>query len=573
MHFYDVGYGSYEDSSYYQYCHETAFTKEQFDQIIEDCLVEALHTTFPSHEGHHWYWPPNFSDVLGTHAFHNAVKKRGFTPIQFHQRWDCMGWGAIDDPSDWSESNKEILDRLLPRIPKHPRANIRPLPPHIGFGFTSKEPIPADLAAMGYRYEQQGYYHNYFFTPQAPYWPVQYPFDSYKMRRNTPHVLDGFSPNLNKKLHAGHLKGLVIAAALKSINSLSPVAMLGASLGIQEGAREELERWYKLAKYEPYKIFLDTELPPPKIPLIDGEGEYAGCKLWMGPNGPVVIYKSDGKPTYAAHDLAFSQDPDGWAPTVYLTGAEQKEHFKSLGLGDKHHSIGLLLGSDGTKMRSRDGNVVTAAELFEAVKAKLRPIDLPAPMCACYHPQSEHLPEGMPGPKCQAKSDCTCDGYKTHPDQTFTPTEKLAWNILVWQFGSAEKSSDTRFDLEQWSNPSSPGMQISYTYARFASVLWSKERLQRTEPDAEISKEPPEEVLPMLAMSQYYEFWLHKSREAMEPYILARYTYDLCLFMNDVYQKVRLSTAEGWTLKALSNLLTTLKWCMESLGMYTLETV
>ena len=164
-------------------------------------------------------------------------------------------------------------------------------------------------------------------------------------------VFDGFSPNLNKELHIGHLKNLVIASAITNITSAIPVAMLGAAKGINDSAVEAYKNWCSLANYNP-KIYFDIELPPTSKILVDGTNEYIGCKMF----NDGVIYKSNGESTYAAHDLSFAELV---SPDFYLTGQEQSTHFKSLGLGNKHIPMRLVLGKDGTKMKStikKDGD-------------------------------------------------------------------------------------------------------------------------------------------------------------------------------------------------------------------------
>lgn len=217
---------------------------------------------------------------------------------------------------------------------------IKPLPPRIGVGFTSIDPLKDP---QGYDHKPLRGFHNYHVTKKNWGWPEKLP-------ETKPRVIDGFSPNLNKKLHGGHLKNLAVANALANILGGKPVAMLGASLGIQEGALETYLDWCDLAGYQP-TIYLDTHLPPPSINFTDGTGEYEGCKMF----GDVVAIKSNGTPTYAYHDLAFAEDI---GPDFYLTGNEQKPHFASLGLGDKHLALGLILGPDGKKMRAQSKPMV-----------------------------------------------------------------------------------------------------------------------------------------------------------------------------------------------------------------------
>ena len=106
---------------------------------------------------------------------------------------------------------------------------IRPMQPKYGVGFTSSDPLPNDMV-KGYRYEHVGRHHNYHTTAERWGWPVKLEMNRDRM------VVDGFSPNLNKGLHVGHLRNLSLASALQKMTSAQPntkfVAMLGTSLGV-----------------------------------------------------------------------------------------------------------------------------------------------------------------------------------------------------------------------------------------------------------------------------------------------------------------------------------------------------
>lgn len=391
-----------------------------------------------------------------------------------------------------------------------------PIPTKFGYGFSASEPLPE---GHGYKYEKVGIYHNYYFTLQNYNWPEEL--------KHTSYVVDGFSPNLNKYLHAGHLKNLAVAAAVTNISAKGEaVAMLGASLGQKPGAYDDLMKWYELAGYEP-TIWKDTDLPTPNVPLIDGEGEYVGCKMYNG----VVIYKSDGKPTYAAHDLAFAEIAK---PDFYLTGAEQQEHFASIGLGQKHQPIGLLLGEDGKKMKStikkegEEANVASATELFDLIKNSL---------------------------------DTT-----PNPDQ-------LAWNILAWQFNSAAKHSNTKFNLKQWSNPNTGGLYISYTYAKMKSALKKAEVETVLENNPNAKAQVNENHLPVLGTMAYFTHAFNAAATLLEPHHLAHYAFGLAKTLAGLYAQEKFVGGDAGTLYVAYEATELLGDCMALLGMYPLESI
>jgi arginyl-tRNA synthetase len=331
-------------------------------------------------------------------------------------------------------------------------------------------------------------------------------------------VLDGFSPNLNKELHVGHLKNLCIAAAIANITQAKPVAMLGAANGVMDGALAKYQNWCKLAGYMP-AIHLDVELPSPTVPLTDGVGEYAGCKMM----GDVVIYKSSGAATYAAHDLSFAETVK---PDFYLTGEEQHPHFVSLGLGDKHLPMGLVLGSDAKKMRStvkqagETANGMTAEELISQIAAVIKPTENPM---------------------------------------------DLIWNVLAWQFNSAAVAKSTMLDVNGWCKITSPGIYITYTNAKVCKALTlagEADAGQMTLEDAQLC-----------GYASYFQYHWQNAIESKEPCHIAQFALKLAKKLAEVYGRKSIQNGEPGFIFALQYATKILQKCMTLLGMRVLEKV
>jgi arginyl-tRNA synthetase len=278
-------------------------------------------------------------------------------------------------------------------------------------------------------------------------------------------VLEGFAPNLNKKLHVGHLKNLAEANALTHIlHPCQPVAMLGASLGFMPGALEDLHSLFDFVEYHP-QICFDTDIANDLVTTTPGTGEYAGCKVWYGPLGPLVVIKANGQPTYAYHDLAYAQTVK---PDYYITGCEQKEHFANLGLADKHLPMGLVLGPNGKKIKSSGGDPLLASEALDLVIEQLDP---------------------TPEPK------------------------KLAWNILAYSFLQAAMASNNKFEPVQMTKPTAPGMYLTYTLAKIHSALNKGGVLiDADEPPACLT----EDDVRLLGLAAYSDFYLHNAVAAKE---------------------------------------------------------
>lgn len=394
---------------------------------------------------------------------------------------------------------------------------IRPLAPNQGYGFFAMQPVDFDVT--GYRYEQVGRYHNYHFTGKNTRWPVA------AVAPGSIVKIDGFSPNLNKLLHVGHLRNLALAKSLETLTQTKNVALLGKSLGVLPEAEKELEEWFSFINYDP-ETFSDTEVCEQfsverYLTTEKGDGEYTGCTLWQGAKSPVVIRRSDGRTTYAYHDLAFANLV---GPTHYLTGAEQKEHFENLGLGSRHLPMGLILSPEtGKKMKSRDGNALSAKEALQMVMDCL-----------------DSTPEA----------------------------KKLAWNILAWNFLHISRGQDLKFEHEKWSKPDQPGLYITYTLARLNSALKDVEH-QSFNNCCDLQSQD----LALLGTANYFSYWRDKAIEAFDPAPLANYAHDLARVIGTLYHTEPIATGRPAFQYAAFVAASVLASCMLNLGMFPLQEI
>lgn len=391
--------------------------------------------------------------------------------------------------------------------------NIVPLPKTQGYGFSS----PIECPFKGYRFEKVGRYNNYHFT--AENW--RFPGEGWIHHKV---VIDAFSPNLNKHLHVGHLRNLAIAVALcRILPHAEPVALLGHSLGVVPEALDELKEWFRFLNYNP-TLYSDIELSKEAdIPMQPGTGEQTGAQVWIGPLGPVIVKRSDGRPTYEMHDLAFSAKVN---PMYYITGSEQQGHFKMLGLSDKHLPMGLVLDpKTGKKMKSREGNALSA---IEAV-------------------------------------DLTLQRFK----ETKHPKE-LAWNILAWNFLRCNRPSDVAFDVEEWTKPDSRGLYISYTFARICSAIAKSQ--------AEGSWHPKEADLTdfdiaLLGTASYESYHYNRAIARMDPAPLAQFAEELAATLGAAYHAQHISGGRPAYQFAINYAYHILGITIERLGMFPLTEV
>jgi arginyl-tRNA synthetase len=447
----------------------------------------------------------------------------------------------------------------------HQMTVIHPIPANRGVGFFSTERLPE--FASNYREENVGRYWNYYVTPLCQEWPKISPIETKK------YVIDGFSPNLNKSLHVGHLRQLALAKSLDCmINNTDTgtkviydfptqnrweakfVSLLGASQGVYQYATQQLNEWFNFLDFHPelhYDVLMprDQEIVPrhkTKMPVKDLVAtDFNGnpfeheeeCEVWDGPNGPVIVVRWDGRPLYSFQDIAFAKTVN---PTHYITGMEQKEHFANLGLADKHLPMGLVLGADGKKMKSRSGDSVTAQEIIEQIISKL---------------------DATPEPK------------------------KLAWNVLAWNFLHISRSKDVKYTPEDWIKPDAPGMYISYTCARMQSIMSQVPYRERTarhvvritpegvnavfDPEYDLTQSDAD----LIGFANQHSYYLKRSVDSFDPAMLANYTYDLAIKLGQVYHSEKIVDGRWGVKYAVSQALTQLRSCMIELGMFDLDEI
>jgi hypothetical protein len=238
--------------------------------------------------------------------------------------------------------------------------------------------------------------------------------------------LDGFSPNLNKHLHIGHFSNLVLAKAFKSMGVADgTLAILGDTLEGEVDKEEALKTYHEYCNMFEYPVdlmLMASEMKCSENILHEGSGEYEGTKVFEILEEKIVGIKSDGSTSYFYQDVALAQMLK--APTLYLTGSEQSNHFASLKYLFPHiKHIGLgLVKANGSKMSSRLGNVIWMKEVL----------------------------------------DLLMDNFKD---------EKLCYNVFAGLILKSSPKSDKNINMDQIENPlNSPGLYLSYTLAKLKSA-------------------------------------------------------------------------------------------------------
>lgn len=192
--------------------------------------------------------------------------------------------------------------------------------------------------------------------------------------------LDGFSPNLNKHLHLGHLSNLVLAKTIQSLGiSNKSIAILGDTLTGEVNKEQALESYNNYCKVFNYRVdhmFMASEMTYHGSDLCDGTDQYIGTKIFDLGDEKLVGIKSGGATSYFYQDVALASKLN--APTLYLTGSEQSNHFKALKkLFPYIEHVGLgLVTMDGKKQSSRNGNVIYASEVIDIMNNEFNNLQL-----------------------------------------------------------------------------------------------------------------------------------------------------------------------------------------------------
>jgi arginyl-tRNA synthetase len=331
---------------------------------------------------------------------------------------------------------------------------------------------------------------------------------------NTPKTyeyIDGFSPNLNKHLHVGHLSNLVIANAFQKLGLGEKfIAILGDTLEGAVDKEDALKSFHNLCDDFGYKIddtfFASTmKLKDPNI-LKDGEGDYVGSKVFDLGDEKIVGVKSSGSTSYFYQDVALASQLD--ASTLYLTGFEQDNHFKSLKKlfpDIDHIGLGLVL-LDGKKMSSSEGNIIYMKDFINDLM------------------------------------------------KLFNNDIKLVYNIMAGQILKSSPSTNKSIDSKLISNPKlSLGLYLSYTMAHIKSCGVSTHKI-----DKFYSKE--------------LEFNEIKSKFNLSPSFLFESLVNHCKKINKLYDTHYIKDNTE-NIKLFGDLISDLELGMNKLGMFSIEKV
>jgi arginyl-tRNA synthetase len=150
-----------------------------------------------------------------------------------------------------------------------------------------------------------------------------------------------------------------------------------------------------------------------------------------------------------------------------------------------------------------------------------------------------------------------------HLEDTPQP-EELAWNVVAWNFLKTSREKNVKFNPEEWTKNDSPGMYISYTYARVRKAI---EGIMGD--DSQIT----EQDVKLLGASSYKEYYLARSQEQMDASPMANFTLDLAKEITLAYHNEKIIGGRPGFQFAMRRAHGVLGLCMNYLGMKQLKEV
>lgn len=398
---------------------------------------------------------------------------------------------------------------------------LRPVPKNVGAGFAlcyyGQVPIEVKelMIEKGFSVLESAGYTNFTPAPEVDFYALFEPVEKIAF-------MDGFSPNLNKKLHVGHFSNFVIAKAFQKLGVVNTtVSLLGDTLDGEVKKEEALADFKALCNEFDYtvdEIFYASQMKYSGSLLVDGEGEYAGTKIVDVEGEKIVVVKSDGSTSYFYQDMAFAETLGSQGgKTLYLTGYEQNNHFSTLNKiypHTQHIGLGLVKVQPGKmsgvvkqmKMSSRSGNVIFLQDLLQ-----------------------DFVDE-------------------------FKGDKKLAYNVFAGFILKNKPQTDKKFTLDSiHQHENSPGLYLSYTLARLKSA------------GIEVSVKEKFD-------SQELAYSFLKSQHLLNPQVLFNSMCDLAKHINSLYATHRIQSNEE-NKKMFTRLGSDLALGMDKLGMYLVDAV
>jgi hypothetical protein len=118
MYIYNIGYGTMEESNYFQYSHTNKFSEEQLRKMVEDGLFEASII-----KDKDWTcFLTRIEDLTDCKIFRNYLESKGFIRVKFEAQVSLFGWNDLKDKIWERETEpweKKMISNLKQRLTIH----------------------------------------------------------------------------------------------------------------------------------------------------------------------------------------------------------------------------------------------------------------------------------------------------------------------------------------------------------------------------------------------------------------------------------------------------------------------
>jgi len=125
MYYYEVGYGSYEDSYYVTLTHAEQLTEAQLTELVTQAMEQTALRLAKSTK-HFDYKLLHVSDLVADGLFTEEMKKLGFAELTYQVKFSMFGWESIfNEEHSWlnqvggKETQGPMMQRVADVLKKH----------------------------------------------------------------------------------------------------------------------------------------------------------------------------------------------------------------------------------------------------------------------------------------------------------------------------------------------------------------------------------------------------------------------------------------------------------------------
>lgn len=242
---------------------------------------------------------------------------------------------------------------------------------------------------------------------------------------------------------------------------------------------------------------------------------------------PFIVRKKDGAYLYSTSDIAtvlYRRDRWSVDRSVYVVDKRQGQHFEQLfevvrllGIPMKleHVGFGMVLGADGTPIKTRDGTALTLASLLDEAEERAQKL----------------MQEELSLPEAQAKELARAVGI----------------GAVKYADLSQNRTSDYKFEWEKLiSLKGNSGPYMQYAHARCNSILRKGEIDSAAIDGSSLRVEAPEEATLARRLLKLPDV-VHTSAEQHYPHFIADHLYALAREFSSFFERCPVLKSEGAT--------------------------